>query len=612
MKASHFVSGLFFLGLVLLFAGERIVSPGTSRWVADGAGLFLVLAACGWRQLRVLKAQADRRKVERALLGLMVVALSAVALYFAQSDLASQLGSEPLSRNWPRLAGALSALWPVILSAALLPLFLMELAYAAMASAPQLELGRMRDAMLSGLGLAGALVFAFSAQYVASERDLKWDLSYFRTARAGEATKKIVQAFDAPVKVSLFFPPANEVAQQVAAYLDDLKPLSPFLQMELLDQAIDSFRAKELGVNSNGAVVVQREGRKELLLIGQELEKSRAQLKNLDSELQRRFLLVAREKKTVYLTTGHGERLEDPSSKEDLRATVRLLRGELKAQNYELKPLGAAEGLASQVPDDAGAVLILGPQHAFSEPEALALRTYFEGGGRLLIAIDPETGAEFEELLAPLGLVFTPKVLANDVAYAKKSHQLSDRTIIGTATFSTHPSVTTNGRGNLAMYLMGAGLLEEAKKKPANLTIDFAVRAHPASWVDLDGNFQFDPPQEIRRAYGLSAAIASTAPDSKKNGRALVLADSDALADEVLPQARGNAYFALDGLKWLLGDEEISGSTIAETDVPIQRTRALDSFWFYSTIFLGPAVVLAAGALASRRRRVKKVKEATP
>ena len=59
-----------------------------------------------------------------------------------------------------------------------------------MARAPKIELGRIRDAMYTGLGLAFALVFAFSIVYVASERDAKVDLSYFRTAKAGEAAAK--------------------------------------------------------------------------------------------------------------------------------------------------------------------------------------------------------------------------------------------------------------------------------------------------------------------------------------------------------------------------------------------------------------------------------------
>ena len=82
---------------------------------------------------------------------------------------------------------------------------------------------RIQDALLSGVGMAFALVFAFTLTYIASERDKKVDLSYFRTARPGESTHKIVRTLDQPVSVSLFFPPANEVREEVASYFDDLK-----------------------------------------------------------------------------------------------------------------------------------------------------------------------------------------------------------------------------------------------------------------------------------------------------------------------------------------------------------------------------------------------------
>ena len=62
-----------------------------------------------------------------------------------------------------------------------------------MARAPKLELGRIRSAMLSGLGLAAALTAAFSFAYVASERDKKADLAYFRTSRPGEVTRWIAE-----------------------------------------------------------------------------------------------------------------------------------------------------------------------------------------------------------------------------------------------------------------------------------------------------------------------------------------------------------------------------------------------------------------------------------
>ncbi|HXN40574.1 MAG TPA: ABC transporter, partial [Myxococcaceae bacterium] len=85
-------------------------------------------------------------------------------------------------------------------------------------------------------------------------------------------------------------------------------------------------------------------------------------------------------------------------------------------------------------------------------------------------------------------------------------------------------------------------------------------------------------------------------------GRAIALADSDALADVLLDNP-GNMYFALDGIKWLLGDESLAGEIATEVDVSVEHTRKQDVLWFYSTVFAAPAIVLGIGLLVTRRRR---------
>jgi uncharacterized protein (TIGR03382 family) len=54
-------------------------------------------------------------------------------------------------------------------------------------------------------------------------------------------------------------------------------------------------------------------------------------------------------------------------------------------------------------------------------------------------------------------------------------------------------------------------------------------------------------------------------------------------------------------MKWLLGEEQLQGSTNSELDVPMTRTRTQDSVWFYGTTFFAPLAVLAVGFLIRRR-----------
>jgi ABC-type uncharacterized transport system len=606
-KLSYVWSLAFVSGLIAAYIGERIVGAGSGRGILTGLGLLLVLVALTGRVVRMAHSSGDRQRIERYLLVFQFLGLFALVLYFVQSDLWLRVASKMLNESSPKLAVVLGALWPVLMVTSILPTLLVEISYAGMEFAPRVEAARIQDAALTGLGLSGALVLAFCAVYVATERDVTWDLSYFRTTRPGQASRRIVQTLTELVEVSLFFPPANEVRQEVTDYFQDLARGSTQLSVHAYDQALDPAKARELGVSGNGAVVFSKGSRRETLFLGTDFERARSQLRTLDQDVQKKLLAIGQARRALYFTTGHGERGER-TTPTDQRATISAFRDLLTSQNYELRNLGAAEGLASDVPSDAAAVLVIGPTGDFLPEENAALSRYLDHGGRLWIALDPEARLEFKILLANLGIKFVPTVLANDAAFIRRTGQLSDRTFIGTVSFSSHPSVTSLSQlgGRAFFALLEAGYLEELKDRPTGLTVDFTIHAHPATWNDLNGNYQLDG-AEKRKSWELAAAIQKTRPGSNKpseNGRVIIVADSDALSD-LLFENPGNMYFALDGLKWLIGEEAIVGQVSSEADVPIEHTRKKDVIWFYSTIFLAPALVLAIGFVATRRRSAR-------
>jgi hypothetical protein len=613
MSPSWIWSLVYFGGMALALIGERILGAGTGRTFCTVAGIAIAAIATGLRAARGRKIAADRRAVERMLLTLNALGLLAVALYLVQSDF--PIMAKPLDRDWPRLATVLAALWPAVWLFAALPIVLAEFSYAAVARAPKLEIARVRDAVWSGIGLAGAIVFAFAIAYVGGERDKKADLSYFRTARPGESTRKLVRTMDQPVQVSLFFPPANEVKEEVESYFDDLKKESKLVELQHFDRDVDPQKAKELGVSGNGIVVIARGQHREQLSIGLELEAARGQLRNLDKDVQTRLLKVARPARTVYFVTGHGERGFDPAGETDKRGTVRDLRDLLTQQGYNIRTLGAADGLGADVPADAGIVLVIGPQKPMLPEESASLNRYLDRGGRMFVALDPESGLTEDELLKPMGMKYVPTMLASDVAYGRRANQVSDRANIATGTFSSHPSVTTLGRygGRAPMVLLGAGYFEELKDKPQGYGIDVTVRAHVSTWNDLNGNFQFDAPAEARKQWELAVAVAEKkkngkAVEPKDEGRAILLADSDMVSDGWVG-AQGNPLFVIDGMKWLIGDENITGEISNENDVPIVHTHKQDQVWFYGSSFLAPLLVLGIGFMVTRRRSSKPSKK---
>jgi hypothetical protein len=595
-------SALWGVGMLAIFFGERMIGAGTARGVATIGGLLLVIAAIAVRAARSASAAPDRRQVERILLGFYALGLFAVALYFVQSDLPTVLGKgKPLEHAWPKLATTLAALWPAIWLGAAWPIALIEMAYAQIARAPRIEVGRVRDAMYSGLGLAAALVFAFSLAYVASERDKKVDLAYFRTTRPGEVSRRIVRNLDQPLEVAEFFPEGSEVREEADNYLQDLAHESGQLKITHYDFDIDPLKAKEYGISSNSVLVFVRGSRHEQLGLPKEIESAKNALRTLDKEVQQRLMMIVKPPRTVAFTEGHGERnWEKPANDTDKRPGVKTFRDVLVDQNYDVRYLGAADGLAQDVPKDVTVVMVIGPQKPFLPEESAALNRFIDRGGRLLLALDPENHVDFHEVLKPLDLEYHAETLANDQAFARRTHQDNDRANLVTVTYTSHPSVTTLQRLGVRapIILPGAGWINAKRDPKSGVTVDAPIKAHHATFADKNGNFQPDPGEE-RRAWEVAATAV------KKDARVFVLADSDLFDDEALPVA-ANQLLALDVSHWLMGDEAYTGITSTEADTPISHTRKQDVVWFYGTIFLGPALVIVAGLAVTRPGRRRK------
>ena len=611
---------LYLVAMVLIFVGERIIleSQGT-RLALDGLGLVLIIVAMAGRLGRRGKVGKEARAVESRILLCYVVGLIALLLYMAQADVV-------MDRLRPHFDGAkaaeryqviFAALWPTVWLCAIFPLLFIEITYASMDVTKTLELSRIRRSSASALLLAMTFSLVFALNYIVSEYNKKVDLSYFKTTQASESSRKMVKNLSEPFKITLFFPGANEVQAQAEAYFGDLKNESRYVEVRVVDHAMEPTLAKDFGVPDNGYVVLSRKKQNEQINLGVKLTRAKSMLKKLDGEFQTAFRKLSQVQRVAYLTVGHEERGQEDREKIP-GSSIRDLRTLLMRMNYEVKDLGLTQGLGSAVPADATMVIIAGPQKDFMPAEIDTLKRYLRDGGHVLAFLDPEAGLEWAGLLGPFGLKFTPVRLANDKYGVRISGSRGDRQVVATNRFSAHPSVSTLTRNSnqLATVMFGAGYLEEVpptEQTPGRRSqVQFTIHAMPFTWNDENSNLEFDPPKEARKNYELAAVV--TQPTGKpapqvpgKKGEApelrlVVIADSDVISDKVFRNP-GNGYLLVDAVKWLGGEEEYIGETTSEEDVRIMHTREKDQWWFYMTIFAVPAVIVAAGLFYTSRRR---------
>lgn len=614
-SAGVIFTAVYLGAMIMLYLGERLVLESTVTRVGLGvlamAGMVVGLVG---RLQRRRKVPAPARPVEGLLVWLYLLGVLALLVYLAQADFVMDRLRPAFeeARSADRYQGALTAIWPVLWICAVVPIIFVEISYAPMDVAHTVELQRVKRSARSGGLLATTAALLFVLGFVVDEYNEKVDLSYFKTTRPSESSRKMVENLSEPVEAKLFFPGTNEVLDEARAYFDELGKVSSRLTVRQVDQVMEPELAKKLGVSQNGTVVLVRGNQQhQQISLGTKLQRAKRKLKTLDGEFQTAFRKLMKQQKVAYVTVGHEERSKE--ERDGVRgSSIRDLYTWLERMNFMVKDLGVGQGLASEVPKDAHLVIVPGPRKDLLPAEVEALARYLEGGGQMMLFLDPEAGLSFEPLLRRFGLKYTPVKLANDKYHVRLTYTQADLNVLFSNRFSAHPSVGTLTRNShrVVTIMMGAGYLEEIPPEPAGPKpqVQFTVHSMPFTWDDPNGNRVFDAGSEKRKVFELAAVVTrqlGATKKDKKEMRLIVAADSDMISDGLFRNL-GNGHFFLDGLKWLGGEEDIIGETSSEEDVRIVHTRKEDQLWFYLTIFAVPALVLGVGLFYTRRIRRRK------
>lgn len=606
---------LFFGGMLALLLGERIIGgEGTARYVLDGLGLLLTAGFFALSARALAAASASQKGAHRLVLLFGMLCVGAVVLYAGTTDAAVDALGFSDEESEARYETLLGTLWPMLWLAGTLPLLTLDRLLAA--NPISVSPGLARGAAMRGLSLAFALSLLFPLNYIATERNERFDFGYFKTALPGTSTQNMVGALEEPIAVYLFFPSTSEVTEELKSYFTVLDELGgDQFVVEYVDHALEPDLAKELRIRSNGTIALVRgegeEQQVDRIKVGEDLDAARRKLKRLDEDFNKALLKMARDKRVIYFTAGHGELNWDAEN--DVLHKTSNLRKLLRALNYSVKELSLAEGLGSEVPEDASAVVVLGAESDFLEEELETLNAYRAQGGSLLLGIEPG-GPALEALTSPLGVTADTGVqLVHDSKFALITRRKVDRANLVTNEYSTHPSVTELSRNNERMVFIapGASLLTERAGGGKTTT---TIRGMDGTWADKNRDFEFNAETEKRDNHALAVAAngsiedsSRTWDDSRTEYRAIVMGDATWAADAVLPldANRANFQYVIDAMAWLTHDESTGGTIESEEDIKIQHAKAEQGWIFYATSFLIPLALfgLGLGRISLRRRR---------
>lgn len=586
-------------GLVLLFMGERLfVGASTGRVVCGVIAGSALAAAVAARVLGLTRAAPEARPVQ-ARLAIATGALALSALAYA--------GTLLIDANAEEGARWTATLWAISLvswSVGAAPLLLLETTIAPVAFNEHYEQARVEHAWRRGLSFGLFIPVLFLANFLVERHDQRAELALGSQLQPSEQTRAAVRDLTKDVRVLLFYPRRNLVAERLERYFEPLLELSPHLTVERVDQALAREEAKKARVSGNGFVAVYRGELAEKIGVATEPRAARRALRRFDADFLKKLLKTTVAAKTAYFVSGHDERSHTAGGSEDPRPRTTFLAKQLENMQYDVQPLGLAQGLQSEVPDDAGLVFIMGPTRKLLPDEQESLRNYVLSGGRLFVALDANMDVRLETLLEGTGLTFHPESLADESNHVTLTRTKVDRTVIPTNGFIRHATTDLLARNRrTAVLLNGTGYLERADDPEAERPFEskITVESLPSAFVDQNGNYEQDP-DEPSTARPVIAAVTTTSTTGEE-GRMVVWSDVDAVADELIQQVQGNVLLLRDTVFWLQKEDDPVVTIDADEDVKIVHRREEDVAVFYGTTFGVPLLVLGLGWLAQRRRR---------
>lgn len=473
------------------------------------------------------------------------------------------------------------------------------------------------------------VIILVNANFIAAKLDKVWDWSYLKSTSPSDSTSAMIESSSESFEAAIFIAQDNDVLPFVRSYFDLLQQKTSKIKVNYFDRDLNPAQAEEFKASKNGQIVFKFQDKQHRVQLGENIASARKKLASLDSEVQGAYTKLVFERQTLYFTRGHGELQVGASDSDPLRS-MKFYEELLKSQNYKLKPWGISEGSESDVPDDAACVLIVGPTSDFSAGELTSLRAYTAKGGKVLVfqdrggslKDDPAVAKlsaagtpNLNAFLADVGIKFEPGTLANQKNFVRATKSAVDHWILFSNSFSTHESVSSLSRNDerLAVLFMRAShySLEEKKSQEGGLPWKTftLVRSMDGTFEDLNLNQKQDG-SEGKSSQTYNLAVVSEAKTDTKDAKGelltakvLAVGDVQVVSDALVGQNRGNAIFALDSMRWLVGQSAFKGEAESEEDVKIRHTNKENVVWFSATVVACPLLVLGLGFVATRRKK---------
>ncbi|MBV6494162.1 MAG: hypothetical protein LDLANPLL_02188 [Turneriella sp.] len=443
------------------------------------------------------------------------------------------------------------------------------------------------EALTSVWTLGVLLLLLVGLNYWSHVRPAQVDMTLLRKFSLSQDSRNLLSGVDKEVKITAFYPFFSELYRNVELILRDASSVNSHITYTFIDPLREKERADALKIDRVGTILVESAPNSAKFEIVDENA-----LWRLERELVSNILEVSGKPLTIYYSAGHDEKPLTGAFKED---TLETFDENLRALRHKIKQLTPTEGFPQKMPQ-ADLVFIIGPRRDFSAQEKKTLLEYFEKGGKLFVALDPESSADFSFLLSPLNVKYAKEKVHSGYALPP------GKTTLQVINYADHPItapfVSLSEERKITIF-PGAGHLEEMGKPNADYDTSFFILSHYTSWIDKIANGLRDDKKEPIASFKLGLAARS----KKNTGRLVFIGDADFLTNRFIDMQQ-NKELAVRSIRWLADDDKLMGIVPGRfDDQKVKLTGRKDTVIFHLFLYIYPGVILLVGLLVVRAKR---------
>ena len=464
-----------------------------------------------------------------------------------------------------------------------------------------------------------AFVLVQMIGFIGARYPIRTNLSGQTYYELSEKTLSLLDELDQDVHVTVFFQEEHKLYFDIENLLEEYQYYSRNIHVEWVDPMRDLARTEKLanqyGLTEAQVVVFDIGERSKVVRQSDlaELTRERGRREPVISAFKGEqafssaiYGLMQGDTPTVYFLVGHGEKRItefDPLSGYSKIGTI-VLRDNLNVKELMLSG-------EKQIPEDAAALVIAGPEKRMSSVEIEMIEAYLNRSGRVLVMLDALKETGMEPLLGRWGVVLRDDIVVDPENTLRGSDVHIRR-------YNTHPiSMEMN---SIVQFILPRSIMppiveEEttAEDRPTVVPLFFTS---DKSWSEMqvkESTAKYDPDKgdflgnDADRPISLGVAVERGASQTMldvqiRPSRMVVFGDSDFVSNGSM--VGGNVDLFMSSLNWLLDREElmaIAPKPIEEVKLSLTRNQLRRLFWINVTGI--PAVAMVIGLLVWIRRR---------